>query len=76
MADRQLDLRGKVPGERGELARAAFESLASGEELGIVSDIDPHPIYHELKADFPVDDDRSEIRAREDDLFTAWFVRE
>ena len=75
MADEQLDLRGMAPGERGELVREAFEQLDTGEVLGVVSDIDPHPMYYELTAEKPIDEEESEIQERDGGLFAAWFVR-
>jgi len=45
-ADREnaTDLRGVAPEERRERVRAAFDALAAGEELVLVSDRDPSPV--------------------------------
>lgn len=75
MADTKLDLRGKAPGERADTVREAFEALDAGQELGLVSDMDPHPIYYELRSEFDVDEEASEIQERADHLYAAWFVK-
>lgn len=76
MADEEVDARGMAPGERSDVIRDAFKELGSGEELGVVSDIDPHPIYYELRNEFSIDEDASEIEERGGGLFAAWFVKD
>ncbi|MFB6102142.1 MAG: DUF2249 domain-containing protein [Haloplanus sp.] len=64
MVDR-LDLRDVPPRERHSKIHAAFDDLDEGEELTIVNDHDPKPLFYEFRAErdaFDADAYRSERR--------------
>lgn len=51
MSENTLDLRDVPPPERHPKIFDAFEALESGEELTLINDHEPRPLYYEMDAE-------------------------
>lgn len=73
MAETKLDLRDVPPPQRHPKIHDAFEGLSPGEELIIVNDHDPKPLFYEFQAEvssFDADGYRVEQRGPEEFVAT------
>jgi uncharacterized protein (DUF2249 family) len=76
MSDTTIDVRDVPPVERHPKIHDAFEDLDSGEELVIVNDHDPKPLFYEFEAE--VDDfdaDGYEVEQEAEERFVARFPK-
>jgi uncharacterized protein (DUF2249 family) len=77
MSDTTLDVRDVPPAERHPKIHDAFEDLDSGEELVIVNDHDPKPLFYEFEAEVGAfDADGYEVEQEADDRFVARFPKQ
>ncbi|QLD85655.1 DUF2249 domain-containing protein [Natronomonas halophila] len=76
MSDTTLDVRDVPPAERHPKIHDAFVDLDSGEELVIVNDHDPKPLFYEFEAE--VDDfdaDGYAVEQEAENRFVARFPK-
>jgi uncharacterized protein (DUF2249 family) len=76
MSETTLDVRDVPPVERHPKIHDAFEDLDAGEELVIVNDHDPKPLFYEFEAE--VDDfdaDGYEVEQEAEERFVARFPK-
>jgi uncharacterized protein (DUF2249 family) len=77
MSETTLDVRDVPPAERHPKIHDAFEDLDSGEELVIVNDHDPKPLFYEFEAEVDAfDADGYEVEQEADDRFVARFPKQ
>jgi len=77
MAATRLDLRDVPPPERHPKIHAAFEELDSGEELEIVNDHEPKPLFYEFQAEVDAFDAESyACERREEGKYVATLPKE
>lgn len=76
MSEKNLDLRDLPPPERHSKIFEAFESLGSGEELTIINDHEPAPLYYQMVAEVDsFDADRYAVEQRGPEEFVAILPR-
>jgi len=72
MATDQLDLRDLPPSQRHATIHEAFDELAAGEELTIINDHDPQPLFYEFRAERDAfDADSYDVERRGPEEFVA-----
>lgn len=72
MATDRLDLRDLPPSQRHETIHAAFDELDAGEELIVVNDHDPQPLFYEFRAERDAfDEDGYAVEQRGPEEFVA-----
>lgn len=72
MATETLDVRNIAPKNRHSMIFEAFDSLDAGEELQLINDHEPRPLFYELQAERDsFDPDRYAVEQRADDEFVA-----
>jgi uncharacterized protein (DUF2249 family) len=77
MSDTTLDVRDVPPAERHPKIHDAFEDLDSGEELVIVNDHDPKPLFYEFEAEVDTfDSDGYEVEQEAENRFVARFPKQ
>lgn len=76
MSEKTLDLRDLPPPERHPKIFEAFESLDSGEELTLINDHEPAPLYYQMVAEVDsFDADGYSVEQRGPDEFVATLPR-
>ena len=76
MSDTTLDVREIPPADRHPKIHDAFDSLDSGEELVIVNDHEPKPLFYEMQAEVEAfDADGYEVERRGSEEFVARFPK-
>jgi uncharacterized protein (DUF2249 family) len=72
-----LDVRDLPPADRHETIHEAFDGLDAGEELLLVNDHDPKPLFYELREERPdFDADRYRVERRGEAEFVATLPKE
>jgi uncharacterized protein (DUF2249 family) len=72
MASDRLDIRDLPPSQRHTTIHEAFDELDPGEELVIVNDHDPQPLFYEFRAERDAfDDEGYEVEQRGPEEFVA-----
>ncbi len=73
----ELDVRDLPPKERHPQIMELFDSMDSGEELTLINDHDPKPLFYEMKAEKPAfDDDGYELTQEGSERFVATFPKQ
>ncbi len=77
MSDTTLDVRDVPPSDRHPKIHDAFDALDSGEELVIVNDHEPKPLFYEMQAEVDsFDADGYAVERRADDEYVAHFPKQ
>lgn len=72
MPTQTLDVRDIAPANRHSMIFEAFDDLDAGEELLLINDHEPRPLFYELQAERDsFDPDRYAVEQRADDEFVA-----
>ncbi|MFB6108704.1 MAG: DUF2249 domain-containing protein [Haloplanus sp.] len=76
MSEHRLDVRDLSPNERHPKIHAAFDELDAGEELVLVNDHDPKPLFYEFQAERDAfDADAYRLERRGPNEFVATFPK-
>ncbi|GAB7012830.1 DUF2249 domain-containing protein [Halolamina salina] len=77
MSETTLDVREIPPSNRHPKIHDAFDSLDSGDELVIVNDHEPKPLFYEMQAEVEsFDADGYSVEQRDDDEYVARFPKQ
>lgn len=77
MAERTLDLRDVPPARRHARVHDAFDALDPGDELVLVNDHEPKPLFYEMRAEVDsFDADGYGVEQRGEEEFVATLPKE